>query len=289
VRAPAFVGRAYELAQLADVLEATRAGSGATVLVSGEAGIGKTRLAFELAAQAREAGFEVLVGHAIDLVGSELPYEPFIEALRPLGGLQHVEAASQLRAFEETLALLSSRPAPVLLVLEDLHWADASTLDLVVFLAHNLVGERVLVLATLREDEPASAAFMGRLADGVRRSGLGHFLALGPLERGEVAALLRARAGEPPPAALTEAILARSDGNPFFAQELLAAAGDGSDLPRGLRDLLLRRVARLDRKAQDVLRVAAASGREVGYPLLEAPPTATCARRCARRSTRAFW
>ncbi len=138
-----------------------RAGSGATVLVAGEAGIGKTRLALELTARAREAGFEVLVGHAIDLVGAELPYEPFVEALRPLGGLQQAEAASQLRAFEETLALLSSRADPLLLVLEDLHWADASTLDLVVFLAHNLAGQRVLVLGTLRADEPSSARAHG--------------------------------------------------------------------------------------------------------------------------------
>jgi predicted ATPase len=74
--------------------------------------------------------------------------------------------------FEETLALLAERAsiAPVLLVLEDLHWADTSTLDLVVFLAHNLGGRRVLLLATYRADEPASAARVRRLADGVRRS-----------------------------------------------------------------------------------------------------------------------
>ena len=262
--------------ELERALDAARAGGGTTALVAGEAGIGKTRLASELAARARGAGFEVLLGRSIDLVGTELPYQPFVEALRPLGGLPQVDgqaAGSQLRVFQETLALLGERAAaaPVLLVLEDLHWADTSTLDLVVFLAHNLDDRRVLLLATYRADEPASAERMRRLADGVRRSGSALVLELGPLEREELTALLAARAGAPPPAALTDAIVARSEGNPFFAEELLAAAGDqGGELPRGLRDLLLQRVARLDPATQGLLRVAAAAGRDVGYPLLRA-------------------
>ena len=80
-----FVGRTGELGELERALEATRAGTGATVLVAGEAGIGKTRLASELTGRARGGGFEVLVGRSIDLVGTELPYQPFAEALRPLG------------------------------------------------------------------------------------------------------------------------------------------------------------------------------------------------------------
>jgi predicted ATPase len=82
-----FVGRASELEELERALGAAQAGKGATVLVAGEAGIGKTRLASELASCARDAGFEVLVGHSIDLVGTELPYQPFVEALRPLDDL----------------------------------------------------------------------------------------------------------------------------------------------------------------------------------------------------------
>src|SRR5690349_451642 len=80
-----FVGRAGELGELDSVLEAARAGSGATVLVAGEAGIGKTSLAFQVAGRARDAGFVVLLGRSIDLVGAELPFQPFAEALRPLG------------------------------------------------------------------------------------------------------------------------------------------------------------------------------------------------------------
>ena len=265
-----FVGRARELGELERALEAARAGRGATVLVAGEGGIGKTRLASELATRARDAGFEILLGHAIDLVGTELPYQPFVEALRPLGGVGRA-AGSQLQVFEETLALLTDRAAagPVLLVLEDLHWADTSTLDLVVFLAHNLDDRPVLLLATYRADELTSAERVRRLASGVRRSRSALVLDLGPLAREELTALLVARADALPTAALTDAIVARSEGNPFFAEELLAVAGDQSgELPRGLRDALLQHVGGLDRRTQGVLRVAATAGREVSYPLL---------------------
>ena len=255
-------------------LEGTQAGSGTTVLVAGEAGIGKTRLVSEVAARASDAGFDVLLGRSIDLVGTELPYQPFVDALRPLGDpLQVDEAAagSQLRVFETTLALLTDRAsaAPVLLVLEDLHWADTSTLDLTVFLAHNLDSRPVVLLATYRADEPSSAERMRRLADRVRRSGSAVLLDLGPLGRDELLALLAARSDASLPARLTNEIVARAEGNPFFAEELLTAAGEPSgELPRGLRELLLQRVARLDRRTQGLLRVAAAAGRDVAYPLL---------------------
>ena len=271
-----FVGRARELGELERALTATRAGSGVTVLLAGEAGIGKTRLASELGKHARDAGFEVLLGRSIDLVGTELPYQPFDEALRPLGQTRQVDGKrpdSQLRVFESTLALLTDRAAsaPVLLVLEDLHWADSSTLDLVVFLAHNLDDRPLLVLATYRADEPTSAERVRRLADGVRRSGSALVLELGPLGRDELTALLAAHADASLPAAVTDTIVVRSEGNPFFAEELLAVAGDdGGQLPHAVRDLLLQRVARLDRSTQRVLRLAAAAGREVGYQLLQA-------------------
>ena len=180
---------------------------------------------------------------------------------------------SQLRVFEETLALLDDRAAftPVLLVLEDLHWADTSTLDLVVFLSHNLEGRPVLLLATYRADELSSAERMLRLADGVRRSGSALVLELGPLEHDELTALVAAHLDASLPAAVANTIAARSEGNPFFAEELLAAANDDrGELPRSLRDLLLQRVTRLDRSTQNLLRLAAAAGRDVGYPLLSA-------------------
>ena len=269
-----FIGRVPELEELGRALDEARSGRGTTVLVAGEAGIGKTRLAAELATRARDAGLDVRLGRSIDLVGTDLPYQPFVEALRPLADLRPVEgrtAGSQLRVFEETLAMLTDRAAetPVLLVLEDLHWADTSTLDLVVFLAHNLADRQVLLLGTYRADELSSAERMRRLADGVRRSGSALLLDLEPLAPEELSALLAAHTQAPTPAALSDAIIDRSEGNPFFAEELLAAAeGQSDELPRRLRDLLLQRVARLDRPTQNLLRLAAAAGRDVGYPLL---------------------
>ncbi len=275
-RSDVFVGRVGQLGELGRALDAVQAGTGTTVLVAGEAGIGKTTLAAELAKRAGDAGFEVLLGRAIDLVGTELPYQPYVDALRSLGKpWQAAEGVqgSQLRVFEETLALLTERAAsvPVLLVLEDMHWADTSSLDLLVFLAHNLADQRVLVLATYRADEVASAERMRTMAHGVRRGGSELVLELGRLDNGELTTLLAAHAESPVPAALTDAIVARSEGNPFFAEELLAAAGDQhGELPRGLRDLLLQRVARLDADTQSLLHVASAVGRDAEYRLLAA-------------------
>jgi DNA-binding CsgD family transcriptional regulator len=268
-----FVGRVPELVELERALDATRAGRGATALIAGPAGIGKTRLASELGRRARAAGFETLLGRSIDLVGTELPYQPFVEALRSLGHPWQSEApplGSQLRVFENTLALLTDRAAtaPLMLVLEDLHWADVSTLDLVAFLAHNLHDQPILLLATYRPDEPASTQRMWRLADGVRRSGSAVVLDLGPLGPDALTVLLEAHSEGPVPTALANTIMARAEGNPFFAEELLAAARHGEDLPRGLRDLLLQRVVRLNQQTQSVLRLAAAAGRDVGHPLL---------------------
>jgi DNA-binding CsgD family transcriptional regulator/tetratricopeptide (TPR) repeat protein len=271
--APPLVGRVRELWELERALAAAQGRSGSTILIAADAGMGKTRLASELATRARAAGFEVLVGRSIDLVGTELPFRPFVEALRPLGELRPADVrapASQLRLFEEALALLSRRAAaaPVLVVLEDLHWADTSTLDLVAFLAHNVDDRRILLVGTYRADEPASAERVRRLGDAVRRSGSALLIELGPLDDAEVAALV-ADAGAP--GALAAAIVTRSEGNPFFAEELLAAADEGGgELPRGLRDLLLQRVSQLDDAAQALLRLAAAAGRDVGYPLLRA-------------------
>jgi DNA-binding SARP family transcriptional activator/pimeloyl-ACP methyl ester carboxylesterase/tetratricopeptide (TPR) repeat protein len=268
-------GRAEELAGLERVLREAQSGAGSTVLVAGDAGIGKTRLVSELATRARAAGFATLAGRCLDLVGTELPYQPLVEALRPLARrppfVDASAAGSQLRVFEETLALIGdlAADAPVLLVLEDLHWADTSTLDLVAYLSHNLDERRVLLLVTYRADEPVSAERVRRLADSVGRSGSAVLLDLAPLEPDDLTALLAARAGAPPSPALAEAIVARSEGNPFFAEELLAAADDtGAELPRALRDVLLRGVARLPRATKGVLRLAAAAGRDVGYPLL---------------------
>jgi DNA-binding CsgD family transcriptional regulator/tetratricopeptide (TPR) repeat protein len=298
----AFVGRLRELERLEEGMRQAAAGRGGTILLAGDAGIGKTRLVSELAARARAAGAQPLVGRCIDLVGAEVPYLPVAEAVRPLLAREDVRTLlgsarelqwllpkaslgeeptwrrggppwSQLGLLEELLELLGTVAvaAPVVLVLEDLHWADRSTLDLVAFLAHNLSEQRVLLLATYRGEELSAEHQLRRLVTGLLRAGVATRLELGPLGREELEALLRTRGGDQLSPGLTEAIVTRSEGNPFFAEELLSAAGQrGVDLPRVLRDLLLQRVAQLDRKTQDMLRVAAAAGRDVPYPLLRA-------------------
>jgi DNA-binding CsgD family transcriptional regulator/tetratricopeptide (TPR) repeat protein len=268
-----FVGRERELASVVQRLDHAVASRGATVLVTGDAGIGKTRLAGEIASRAGAKGFEVLVGRSIDVVGVELPFQPFVDALRPLGNpFRERVQGSQLQVFESALAMLSERASitPVLVVLEDLHWADASTLDLVVFLAHNIGDVRAVLVATCRSAEPWPERRVARLTDGVRRSGdTALVVELAPLTDPDLRAVLDAHTdGSTPPAAL-DAIVVRAGGNPFFAEELLAAAAEPGDaLPRGVRDLLSRRLAPLDRSTRDVLRLLATAGGEVRYPLL---------------------
>jgi DNA-binding CsgD family transcriptional regulator/tetratricopeptide (TPR) repeat protein len=298
----AFLGRLGELERLEERIRQAAAGRGGTTLLAGDAGIGKTRLVAELAARTRAAGAQTLVGRCIDLVGAEVPYLPVAEALRPLLARQDVRtllgsagelqwllpgmvlgeehprrrggsSPSQLGLLEELLALLDTAAAadPVVLVLEDLHWADRSTLDLVALLAHNLAERRALLVGTYRADELPPEHRLRRLVTGLLRAGVATRLELGPLAREELEALLLGRGGAQLSPAVTEAIVTRSEGNPFFAEELLAAAGQGRlDLPHALRDVLLQRVARLDPETQGVLRVAAAAGRDVPYPLLRA-------------------
>jgi predicted ATPase len=249
-----FVGRARELAELEGALDDARAGRGAAILLGGDAGIGKTRLVSELAQRARAAGFVVLLGHSLDLAGTELPYHPFVEALRPWGqpwaDAGESGFGSQLRVFERMLSLLEERAAsdPVLLVLEDVHWADVSTVDLTVYLAHHVDILPVLLVATARVDEIGSRDLIRTLADGIRHSVTGLVVDLAPLHDDEVSALIEGASAAPLATATAEAIVARSEGNPFFAEELLTAAGSGQylRLPDNLRDLLLHRTSGLD-------------------------------------------
>jgi DNA-binding SARP family transcriptional activator len=288
------VGRDAELAVLEDALATAGTGHGRAVLVTGPAGIGKSRLVAELADRAGKRGATVLTGRCLQLIGAGLPFLPLVEALRPLQGAAALEglhelarlmpgaiatappgdtpAGARLRLFEEVLALVGRLGAdtPVVLVLEDLHWADDSTLDVVAFLVNAAPVQRLLFVATYRSDEVRADDPLQRLATGLVGRAAAVPLALEPLPPEAVRALL-ADGGEPLPDAVAEEIVARADGNPFFAGELRAAAArGGTALSPALRDVLLAKVAQLDGETRAVLRVAAAAGRDVSYALLAA-------------------
>jgi DNA-binding CsgD family transcriptional regulator/tetratricopeptide (TPR) repeat protein len=308
---PTFVGRTGELARLAAAGERAAGDVPTSVLIGGEAGVGKTRLVGEVVAAARAAGVTVLHGGCVELGGEGVPFAPLVEALRAfvrdldepalarmVPGQSRVELARLLpelgppdgpgardraamggdpgpwseqgRLFELLLGLLerlgSERPA--LLVVEDLHWADRSTRDLLAFLVRTLRHGRLLLVMTYRSDElhrrHPLRPFLAELDRGrrVERLELARF---GPAE---VAAQLAGIRGAPPAAELAERIHARSGGNAFFVEELAATAATDGELSPSLRDTLLARIELLAEPAQQVLRVLAVAAAAVPDPLL---------------------
>ena len=279
-----FVGRATELEELSAALDAAAAGTPSLALVAGESGVGKSRLASELTDRAREAGARVLSGDCVELGEGELPYAPLLGALRGIaregdpaldalpagqradlgtmlpglaGSSNDAPPAEQVRVFEALLALLEAmaEERPVLLVIEDLHWADTSTRGFVAFLARTLCDERLLVLGTYRSDELHRRHPLRPLLAELSRDRQAHHVELLPLTRDEMAEQLADildRAADP---GLVQRMYARSEGNPLFTEELIAVGLDGRGaLPPTLRDALMLRVERLSGSAQEVLR-----------------------------------
>jgi len=279
ISSPVFVGRAEQLEVLDAALAEARAGAASTVLVSGEAGIGKTRLLEEFAARASAAGARVLIGNCIELGDGALPHAPLAAILRQLEReeltavlgpartvLDPAAPDNQASRLELVLAMLGrlGELAPAVIAIEDLHWADRSTRDLLAFLIRSLRREPIVLVATYRSDElhrrhPLSA-FLAAQAGSVERIELARF------DEDELVRLVTAIRGEAPSPELAARLLARSEGNAFLAEELLAAAG--TELPDTLRDALLARVERLPDAAQAVLRVAACAGPRVPHRLL---------------------
>ncbi|GAA4547792.1 helix-turn-helix transcriptional regulator [Pseudonocardia xishanensis] len=279
------VGRVAERAALTAALDRARAGSGGAVLLAGDAGVGKSRLVGEVAAGASDA--LVLLGRCLDTAGSELPYLPFTEVagqlaaadpqvverypgllrLTTLGGEPERggRELGQLQMFEALLSALGAAAArrPVLLVVEDLHWADRSSRDLLVFLLSRLADQPLLVVATYRADDlHRRHPLRPVLAELVRLPAVER-LDLAPLPPEDTVALVRSLAAELGLAERELRTLAeRSEGNAFFAEELVSAAGGGG-LPEALADVLLTRFERLPAAARQVLRVAAVAGRSV--------------------------
>jgi predicted ATPase/DNA-binding CsgD family transcriptional regulator len=299
ISSPVVVGRAAELARLGAGLERAATGVPVAVVVAGEAGVGKTRLVTEFAGRAGSAGAVVLAGGCLDVGDGTLPYAPVAEALRSLTAvLDPAELDAVLGSARGELARLVPElgepdpepvvPAParlfglllgvihrlaergpVLVVVEDLHWADRSTRDLLGFLVRNLRAGVLLVL-TYRTDELHRRHPLRPFLAELERGGRAERLELGRLTRRELIDLIAGILGHRPTSRLVADILARSQGNPFFAEELLAAHPDRVELPSALRDVLLARVESLSEDAQWVLRVAAVAGSRVDHHLLAA-------------------
>ena len=292
-----FVGRDEQLSDLHGALRRAAAGRPGLLLVAGEAGVGKSRLIGQFAEQARRARALVAVGGAAPLTGGALPYTPLVQALQSLPsdhepaafGGQGVELAGVLaeltgerlpgeRSPEMGRALLFARlcrlfgglapGAPLLLVLEDLHWADSATLDVLAFLMRTLRGPGLLVVGSYRADDPGEL-LAGWLAEVRRLPGV-DWLELPRFTRAELAAQLAGLRGEPVDSLVVGEVFDRSQGNPFFAEQLFEAGAGAGGLPPMLREVLRARVRRLSPAGQQLLRVAAVAGRWVCHDWLAA-------------------
>jgi DNA-binding CsgD family transcriptional regulator len=300
----AFIGRAEELRRLAATLGRAEQEQPQLVLLAGDAGVGKTRLLVEFADRAQQRGSRVLVGGCVELGDIGLAYLPLLDALRGLGedpadaellaevastapglgrllpGIERArpggglagDGQDQLQVFDAVRAVLVGRAerSSVVLVLEDLHWADRSTRDLLAFLARTLRSGRVMLVGSYRSDELHRRHPLRPLLAELVRLPRVERLELGPFSRADLAAHLEAIAGAPLPADQVERIYARSEGNPFYAEQLLAGDAGRAEvaLPPTLLEVLSARVQVLSEPAQQVLGVAAVAGRRVSHPLL---------------------
>jgi predicted ATPase/DNA-binding CsgD family transcriptional regulator len=287
-----FVGRAGELAELEHVLHEAAEQRPVVVLLGGESGVGKTRLVRELERRLSDRD-DVLVlrGEAVEEADGELPYAPLIGALRPLvRSRDHVldelgrgtraqlaallpgfdeepastnrnDPSAQLRLFEAVLELIDclSEERVVVLTLEDMHWADRSTRMFIDFMARSLRRERIALVLSYRTDELHRRHPLRSLLSELDRLDQVRRIELDPLDRDELAEVLCDILGEPPSPQLVERLYARSEGNPLYIEELLAAGLDGRGAaPQSLRDAFMLRIERLSANAQAAARAISA-------------------------------
>ncbi|MFF2330266.1 MULTISPECIES: AAA family ATPase [unclassified Streptomyces] len=309
---PVFVGRAGEFAKLVDALTRAAAedtglpghpgGEPQALLIGGEAGVGKTRLVEEFLAAAARREAVVAVGGCVEVGADGLPYAPFSTALRALlrtlpdemaaacagqeGELARLlpelgeadrDAAdehSTARLFELTARLLEriSAQRAIVLVLEDLHWADASTRHLLAYLFRTVRTGRLVVIGTYRSDDIHRRHPLRPLLAELDRLRTVRRIELARFNRAEVRRQLTGILATTPEPALVDEIFDRSDGNAFFVEELACSLEDGdhSRLSDSLRDLLLVRVEALPDDAQRIARIVAEGGSTVEYDLLAA-------------------
>ncbi|PVZ12055.1 helix-turn-helix transcriptional regulator [Actinomycetospora cinnamomea] len=290
--------RAADAAVLARAWDRARGAGALTVVVTGDAGAGKSRLVRGLAARVEDDGGVVVSGAAVD-VGEQLPLWPVATGLRrllraPDDAPPAVRAAGAAleQSREELAALLEPGPAtavsgghllelvrrvlvdlaaaaPVLLVVDDLHWADRTTRELLVSLVAHLADEPVLVVATARSDALDPAHPLRRMLPELARDRAVRMLELAPLPRDAVEEIVRDEGGDDDLAAL---VWHRSGGNAFIVAETMAAVSEGAadGLSPGLRGLVLGRLAGLSRPAQTVVAALSLGEEPVAHRLLAA-------------------
>ncbi|WP_370327995.1 BTAD domain-containing putative transcriptional regulator [Euzebya sp.] len=299
-RPTALAGRDDELARLRTAWTSAAGGRGGVVLVRGDAGIGKSGLVEALATTVRDGGGDVRWGRCFETEGAPVLW-PWVQVIRSLADdlpadalrtatagvapelalvvpelkerladLPPPEPADPstarfrlLDAISRTVVALGAR-RPSLVVLEDLHWADESSLDALRLLAGTVTSAAVLVVGTHRDaTTEGSDALATTLAGLVRERGV-TVVPLDPLDRGALVELARDALGQEPPADLVDVLHARSEGNPFYAHQLLAlgtGAGLPAQVPHGVREIIQRRVAELPERTRQVLEAAAVVGR----------------------------
>ena len=271
------LGREREIADLDEALGLAAQGAPQVVLVGGDAGIGKTTLVGDLERRAAALGFSVATGHGLDIEAG-ISFAPAVEAVRSLlGGLDDLQSRPSarrmlnlmdpeaprsleaVRVLEDlTAAVLEAAAAgPVLVVLEDMHWADRSTQDFTAALSRTARGALLLVL-TFRSDELHRRHPFRKAVTEISRTPGSRRIDLGPLDPDDIAGIVASRTGGPPDPSVVSEVLARSEGNPLYAEELLAAHRQG--VPGHLSDLLLARIDALDEGPRALLRLASVDG-----------------------------
>jgi DNA-binding CsgD family transcriptional regulator/tetratricopeptide (TPR) repeat protein/nucleoside-triphosphatase THEP1 len=282
-----FAGREVELDLLLAALGDLDRSGARTVLIGGEAGIGKTRLVEELRSRARADGTLVATGVCTPTEGGGLPYGPVVGVLRDLSRRLDDETVASLlgparvrleqpeinkknvfEALLECLVALGER-SRVVVVFEDLQWADAASVGLVDFLARNLGDSPVLLVGTHRTDELDDGRGLSRTLTELGRHRAVSQIELAGLDRDSISAVMVGILGRQPDWVLLDAVHNRCGGNPFFAEELTAAR-DTSSLPSVLRNVIMVRVERLTPAARHVVALAATAGISIDHRLLAA-------------------
>jgi DNA-binding CsgD family transcriptional regulator/tetratricopeptide (TPR) repeat protein len=292
-----FIGRGGQLALFDEVLADATRGHGGVVLVAGEAGVGKTRFIAELTARSRQSGAVVVVGWCVENGELVLPLAPISDLLRdivsqvppsdvndvlgPIGAElgrlvpelgsagRPAPTGTSARLFDGMLGCLSrlGTRQPVVAVVEDVHWADESTRQLLAYLAPRLTGQPVILVMTFRNDELHRRHPLLPFVSSIRRAVRPEQIELLPFTASELVELTEAITHRHADKTAVSALHQRCGGNAFFAEELLAGERS-SVLPWTLRDVVLSRVGTLDPTAQRVLRTAAAAGPRVDDAVL---------------------